>query len=77
LFEHFARGYLHVHKRSGLHLVRRIFEGFEDNLEKRGLGTISEVFDGNPPHEPRGAISQATAVAALLRVGDMIENCNK
>ena len=76
LFEHFARGYLNVHKRSGLPLVRRILEGFEDNLEKRGLGTISEVFDGNPPHDPRGAISQATAVAALLRVGEMIENCN-
>jgi glycogen debranching enzyme len=32
-----------------------------------GLGTISEIFDGDEPHEPRGCISQAWSVAEPLR----------
>ncbi len=73
LLEHFAKGYLDVHKRSGLHLIRKTYEGFEEELENRGMGSISEVYDGNPPHISRGAISQATSVAALLRIGEMID----
>jgi len=76
LLEHFAKGYLEVHKKSGQNLIKRIYEGFDENLAIRGIGSISEIFDGNPPHEPRGAISQATGVAALLRIGEMIENFN-
>jgi len=73
LIEHFARGYLEVHKRSGINLIRRIYEGFEEELSRRGIGSISGVYDGNPPHNPGGAISKATSVAALIRVGEMIE----
>ena len=76
LLEHFAKGYLDVHKKSGQNLIKRIYEGFEENLAIRGIGSISEVYDGNPPHTPRGAISQATGVAALLRIGEMIEGFN-
>lgn len=32
------------------------------------LGSISEIFDGESPHEARGCISQAWSVAELLRV---------
>jgi predicted glycogen debranching enzyme len=74
LLEHFAKGYLDVHKNSGLSLIKRLYDGFENDLSKRGLGSISEIYDGNPPHDPRGAISQATGVAALLRIGEMIED---
>ena len=76
LLEHFAKGYLRVHKKSGQHLIKRIYEGFEDDLSIRGLGSISEIYDGNPPHIGRGSISQATGVAALLRIGEMIEGFN-
>jgi len=73
LLEHFVKGYLEVHKKSGHNLVIRIFDGFEDVLDYRGIGSLSELYDGNPPHMARGAISQATAVAALLRIGEMID----
>jgi predicted glycogen debranching enzyme len=73
LLEHYAKGYVDVHKRSGHNHIKRLYEGFEDVLAIRGLGSISEIYDGNPPHHPRGAISQATPVAALLRIGEMIE----
>lgn len=76
LLEHFAKGYLRVHKKSGHTLIKRIFDGFEEDLSTRGLGSISEIYDGNPPHYPRGSISQATGVAALLRIGEMIEGFN-
>jgi glycogen debranching enzyme len=32
-----------------------------------GLGTISEIFDGDSPHKPRGCIAQAWSVAEPLR----------
>jgi len=36
-------------------------------MKEAGIGTISEIFDGNPPHQPRGCISQAWSVAEPLR----------
>ncbi|MGW8316905.1 MAG: amylo-alpha-1,6-glucosidase, partial [Bacteroidales bacterium] len=77
LLEHFVKGYLRVHKKSGYTLIRRIYDGFEDDLSIRGIGSISEIYDGNPPHYPRGSVSQATGVAALLRIGEMIEGFNE
>jgi glycogen debranching enzyme len=71
--EHYAKGVLDVHKKSGQYQVKSILEGFEEEMSKRGIGSISEIYDGNPPHFGRGAISQATGVAALLRIGEMIE----
>ena len=76
LLEHFAKGYLEVHKKTGQNLVTKIFEGFEDDLSNWGIGSISELYDGNPPHLARGAISQATGIAALLRIGEMIDHFN-
>src|SRR6056297_331963 len=70
LLEHFARGFLDVHKRTGLTLLRRLYDGFEEDMNVAGIGTVSEIYDGNPPHEPRGAISQAWSVAAVLRIGE-------
>ena len=73
LLEHYVKAYLDVHKFSGLHVIKQLFHGFEDDMLMHGIGTISEIYDGDPPHTPRGAISQAWSVAALLRIGEMIE----
>jgi len=40
---------------------------FSVQLSQVGLGTISEIFDGNKPHVPRGCIAQAWSVAEPLR----------
>ena len=71
--EHYAAGTLEVHKKSGFSRLKRIYDGFEDEMSVRGIGSISEIYDGNPPHTGRGSISQATGVAALLRINEMIE----
>jgi len=41
---------------------------FEHHLSDAGLGSISEIFEGDPPHVPRGCIAQAWSVAEVLRV---------
>ena len=41
---------------------------FVSHLADAGLGTVSEMFDGNSPHNPRGCIADARAVAEILRV---------
>jgi len=50
-------------------------EGFFDfdDLGNHGVGAFSELYDGDPPHEPHGAISSALSVAALLSIKQLIE----
>lgn len=72
LLGHFVEGYLAIHQRSALQLVKDIYTGFEDEMTEHGVGTISEVYDGDPPHQGRGAISQAWCVAELLRINHII-----
>ena len=40
---------------------------FQPHLHEACLGQISEIFDGDPPHAPRGCVAQAWSVAELLR----------
>jgi predicted glycogen debranching enzyme len=77
LLEHYARGVLDVHKKTGQGQLKKIFEGFEEDVAIGGIGTITELYDGNPPHLAKGGISKATSVAALLRINEMIEGFNQ
>ncbi len=52
--------------------AKRILSNFEEEIQTYGIGSISEYFESDPPHEPRGAISQAWSVAAVLEIVDMI-----
>jgi len=45
-----------------------LLRSFEHHLRDAGLGTVSEIFEGDPPHLPRGCIAQAWSVAEVLRV---------
>ena len=42
-------------------------EAFSGHVREAGLGQISEIFDGDAPHQARGCIAQAWSVAELLR----------
>ena len=44
-----------------------VLEPFAAHLRDAGLGSISEILDGDPPHYPRGCIAQAWSVAEVLR----------
>ncbi len=52
---------------AGIAEGRRILADFEPHLAEACAGSISEIFDGNPPHTPRGCIAQAWSVGELLR----------
>jgi len=54
-----------------------LVEGFWDDLNKHGVGAFSELYDGDPPHEPHGAISSALSTASLLCVEHLIEKYRK
>jgi glycogen debranching enzyme len=47
--------------------ARDLLRGIEQHLTEAGLGQISEIFDGDAPHHPRGCIAQAWSVAEILR----------
>ena len=47
--------------------VRRLLEALLTHLHEAGIGSISEIFDGDPPYTPRGCIAQAWSVAEVLR----------
>jgi len=53
--------------------ARRFLEPFADSLNEDGVGTLSEIFDGDPPFGGRGCIAQAWSVAEILRVVREIE----
>jgi predicted glycogen debranching enzyme len=53
--------------------ARNFLLPFAHHLTDTGLGTISEVFDGDPPHAPKGCLSQAWSVAEVLRVWMMLK----
>jgi predicted glycogen debranching enzyme len=72
LLGHFAEGYLKLYGKQGVSFIRSIFKGFEPVMTEHGIGTISEIYDGDPPHAPRGAVSQAWSVAELLRMNWLI-----
>jgi glycogen debranching enzyme len=48
-------------------LIRRMLDAFLGHINDAGLGSVSEIFDGDAPHHPRGCIAQAWSVAELLR----------
>jgi predicted glycogen debranching enzyme len=50
--------------------VTRLIQGLIDHLQEAGLGSVSEIFDGDPPHRPVGCFAQAWSVSELLRVYD-------
>ena len=72
LLGHYAEAYLKLYKKSGVDNIRKLFYGFEGDMQVHGIGTISELYDGDPPHYPGGALSFAWNVAELLRMEQLI-----
>ncbi len=69
----FADAYLDIHKQGGLAYIKRMVEDFEEEMGNHCLGTISECFNGNPPHIGKGAVSMAWNVAGVLHIIKLIE----
>lgn len=63
----YADTYLRVFGMSGVSYIDRMLIGFEDEMSQGCIGSLSQLYDGNPPFAGRGAISHATNVAEVLR----------
>ncbi|MCQ2257264.1 MAG: amylo-alpha-1,6-glucosidase [Bacteroidaceae bacterium] len=63
---------LKIYKRSSLSWVDRCFVGLEEEMNYHCIGTLPELFDGNPPYSGRGAISFAMNVASVLQVNKIL-----
>ena len=64
---------LKLYKRTRLSFIERQMVGYEDEMSYHALGTISELFDGNPPFHGRGATSFAMNVGEILRTLELLE----
>lgn len=73
LFGPFCEGWLKVYGKQGVQRVKNLIFGMEEVMNEHGITTISEIYDGDPPHSPQGAISQAWSVGEVLRIIDILE----
>lgn len=59
--------------RSFLVDAEEILAGFDEDIQTYGIGSVNELYDADPPFTPRGAISQAWSVGAVLGIHRLIE----
>jgi predicted glycogen debranching enzyme len=52
--------------------ARKLLEEFDAELQTKCVGSVSERFEGDPPHNPRGSVSHATSVGGLLYINALI-----
>ncbi|MDR1982162.1 MAG: amylo-alpha-1,6-glucosidase [Tannerellaceae bacterium] len=69
----YIEAYLRVFGKSGVSFAERMLISMEEEVKLHCIGTIPELFDGNPPFTGRGAISFAMNVAAILRVVKLLK----
>lgn len=75
--EHYVKARFDVLGKSFVYKAEEILEAFEEEMSTKGIGSVSEIYEGDPPHDARGSISQAWSVGALLRINEMIEKHKK
>jgi glycogen debranching enzyme len=76
-FAAFVEAYLKIYKISGLSFVKRMLVGFETEMKELCIGTLNELYDGNPPFKGHGGMSFANSVSSILRVIDLVKKMEK
>ena len=67
LFGFYADAYFKVFGVSGIGFIERMLIGYEEEMVEGCIGSLSEMYDGNPPYTGRGAVSTAKNVGEILR----------
>ncbi|HQJ90199.1 MAG TPA: amylo-alpha-1,6-glucosidase [Paludibacteraceae bacterium] len=70
----YIEAYLRIYKLSGVSFAERSLIGFEEEMYLNCIGSISEMYDANPPFKGRGGISFAMNVAEILRILKVLKN---
>ena len=77
LFGFYADAYFKVFGLSGLSFIERMLIGYEDEMTEGCIGSLSELYDGNPPYTGRGAVSTAKNVGEILRTIKSVKQMTK
>ncbi|MDE6164201.1 MAG: amylo-alpha-1,6-glucosidase, partial [Muribaculaceae bacterium] len=72
----YADAYFKVFGLGAVSYIDRMLIGFEEEMSQGCIGSLSQLYDGNPPFAGRGAISHATNVAEVLRTLRVIKRFN-
>lgn len=70
----YARAYMNVYKHSGRSFLERLLVGYEAEMSELTIGTLNEMYDGNPPYKGHGAMSYAPSVASVISIIDTLKN---
>ena len=74
LIQFYVEAYLKIHRKSGVQTMKNLLAGFEDDISEHCIGTLSEMYNGAPPHKAKGAISQAWSVAAVVYANHLVQS---
>lgn len=77
LFGFYADAYFKVFGLSGVSFIERMLIGYEDEMTEGCIGSLSEMYDANPPYTGRGAVSTAKNVGEILRTLRNVKELNK
>lgn len=72
-FGAYVAAYLKIHGESGISFIERALLGLEAEMAELCVGTLNELYDGNPPFKGHGGMSFAMSVAEVLRAMNMIK----
>lgn len=77
LFGFYADAYIKVFGVTGTPFIERMLIGYEEEMTEGCIGSLSEMYDGNPPYTGRGAVSTAKNVGEILRTIKNVKELNK
>lgn len=60
-----------------LRSAKELVSGFEEDMNVHGIGTVAEIYDGDPPYMPHGAISSAMSIAEIIKIKYLIHKCEE
>lgn len=69
----YARAYMTVYKNAGKNFMERLLVGYEAEMPELTIGTLNELYDGNPPYKGHGGMSYAPSVASVISVIDTLK----
>ncbi|MEG0814740.1 MAG: amylo-alpha-1,6-glucosidase [Mucinivorans sp.] len=73
LLEHYVRASFSTQGAAFLLEATDLLNNFKEDILNYGIGSVPEIYDGDPPHNPGGTISYAPSVGAMLMINEMID----
>ena len=73
LLQYYVKVGFRLHGPSFANKAEWLVKGCYEDISKHGVGAFSELYDGDPPQEPHGAVASALSTAALLTVNHLID----